>query len=124
MPAWNITTIIAGVDFSNCQALIVDGQKRASDYVGSIITAADGTKHRQRVKTGGVGKSVGRNYGVNLPQVEATLVQAALAAIATAEDANIPFRVQMETRCRRLTTTYGPTMRRVIGSLGAASLRG
>jgi hypothetical protein len=96
MPAWNDLTIIAGVDFIQCQATIVDGSNRATDYIGSIIRAADATPHVQRVKTGGVGKGVGRSYGVNFPFADATLLQQVLDAIQAKEAVPEPFRVQME----------------------------
>lgn len=102
MPAWNITTILAGVDFSNCQAVIVDGANRVTDYAGSSVKASDGTPHVQRFKTGGIGKSVGRNYGVNFPQLDAALLQQFYTAVETAEEAGLPFRVQMEDAKREI----------------------
>jgi hypothetical protein len=92
MPRFNTTTIIAGVDFSACRAVIVDGPLFASNYRGSNAIAADGTPHPQRVNKG----VKGNKFGCQMDKADKTLILAALAAIQAAEAAGTTFRVQMQ----------------------------
>jgi hypothetical protein len=90
MPRWNTTTIIAGVDFSLCRAVILDGAQFASGYRGSVAQAADGTPHIQRVAKG----VKGNRFGSQMVKARAELILEALTAIREAEAAQEAFRVQ------------------------------
>lgn len=92
MPRWATQMIIAGVDFSNCRTVILDGGRFASDYKGSMVIAADGTPHVQRVMTG----TKGILFGASVLFANAADLTALKYAIMAAETAQTPFRVQAE----------------------------
>jgi hypothetical protein len=92
MPRWNIKTKIAGVDFSNCRATIIDGDAFASDFRGSITPAADGTPHVERANKG----VKGNKFGVSMLYAEAQMIKDTLAAIQAAEADGEPFVVELE----------------------------
>lgn len=92
MPRWATQMIIAGVDFSNCRTLILDGGRFASDYKGSMVLAADGTPHIQRVLTG----TKGLLFGASVLFANANDLLDLKDAIMAAEAAHAPFRVQAE----------------------------
>lgn len=92
MPRWNIVTIIAGVDFSQCKAVIVDGAAFSTIYAGSVARAADGLPHPQRVNRGVKGIS----FGVRMERAEAEAINELRAAVQAAEAAAQAFRVQVK----------------------------
>lgn len=83
MPRWASKIIIAGIDFTGCRGLIINGAELTDDVGGSVEYAADGTPHIQTVT---VGKK-GHPFGISMPNIEASKISSARTAIKTAEAA-------------------------------------
>lgn len=92
MGRWNIQTIIAGVDFSLCRAVIVDGANFATLYAGSVARSAFGIPHVQRVRRDVKGLPV----GVHMERAEAETINTMRAAVQVKEAAAQAFRLQLQ----------------------------
>lgn len=92
MPRWAIITIIAGVDFSQCAATIINGGRFATTRRGSIVRAADGAPHVQSINVG----VKGLGFGINMQYADADLINQARVAINTAEAAQAAFVVHIQ----------------------------
>lgn len=95
MPRWNIQTIIAGVDFSLCRAVILNRTRFATEYAGSSSNVASGGTHEQRVRRDGDGVA-GIHFGVHMERAEAEALNTLRAAIQGTEAAAQAFRVQLQ----------------------------
>jgi hypothetical protein len=91
VPRWNTETLVAGVDFSQCRATILDGPNFATIYAGSTVIAGDGTPHTQRVNRG----VKGLKFGTSMPFAPAAQINAARTAIEATEAAQEPFHVRL-----------------------------
>lgn len=89
MPRWATLVEIAGVSFTGCRAVIVDGQPFNTSYRGSGLPSADGTPYMQRISVGV--KNVA--FGINFVRADADKLSDVLTAIQAAEAAGNPFVV-------------------------------
>ena len=91
MPRWASVIAVAGVTFTGCRGIILDGEVFSSTYAGSV-TWANSAKANAQIVNKGV---KGNRFGLQMDSAESSKLVTMLAAMQTAESGAGTFLVNL-----------------------------